>query len=107
MKVKDFPILRQKVLDMLPIMQADLSKKLDLDRRDVSRLVGKILEEKIIKRTKSNGTFLIEKSEKDNKKEDKKNFSVLIGSNGKFSPCCGCTIKCVPTNCKLLNEWLL
>lgn len=38
--------------------------------------------------------------------KDKK-WDAIIGSNGQFSPCCGCKIRCIPATCDLLDKWLI
>jgi hypothetical protein len=108
MKVKDIPIFRQKVLDALPITQAAVSKMLGIDHRDTSKLIGIMLKEHIINRTKVDRTFLINKNGSDNdggSKEKKKDFGALL-SGGKFSPCSGCESDCDPGNCQRLMEWI-
>lgn len=96
---------KQKILDMLPITQPDMWKKLGINRRSGSRLVNAMLEEGLIKRTKVDNIFLLEKAgEVSHKKE--KDFSALL-SNNRFSPCCGCMIECDPRTCNMLTEWLI
>jgi hypothetical protein len=104
MKAKDVPILKQKVLEMLPITQAEVWKKLGIDSKEGSELISLMLGEKLIKRTKKEHTFLIEQENGDIKKE--KDLTVLISGN-KFSPCCGCSLECNPKDCQLLTIWLL
>lgn len=109
MKTKDIPIFRQKVLDALPITQADVSKMLGIDHRDASKLIGIMLKEHVINRTKVDRTFLINKDgsgDDEGKKEKKKDFGGLL-SEGKFSPCCGCESNCDPGNCQRLMEWII
>lgn len=105
MKVKDIPIFKQKILDAIPITQAEVSKMLGIDHRDTSKLIGAMLKEHIIKRTKADRTFLIEKNGSDIR-EKKKGFEMLL-SGGKFSPCCGCDLVCDPELCQKLTEWLM
>ena len=69
MNAKDIPILKQKVLDMLPITQSDVCKNLDIDHRDGSKLVSIMIGESLIKRTKSDRTFLLERPNGDGKEE--------------------------------------
>ncbi len=104
MKIKDIPIFKQKVLDVIPITQAEVTKMLGIDSRDTSRLIAAMLKEHIIKRTKSDNTFLLLKNGSDVQKE--KDFGALL-SGEKFSPCCGCELECDPGNCEKLNEWLI
>ena len=111
-KVKyDDPVIKQKVLDMLPAIQSDIWKNLEIDRRSGSRMIGKMVKEGLVKRTKSDNTFLIEKLDGDGKdkevKDEKSKYSFLLSNSGKFSPCCNCERECNPTICTLLTEWLL
>lgn len=104
MKVKDIPIFRQRILDALPIVQAEIGKMLGIDHRDVSKLINAMVEEHLVQKTKADRTFLIEKY-KGNGHEKKKDFSVLL-ANEKFSPCCGCDLECDPAHCPKLDEWI-
>lgn len=109
MKVKDIPVFRQKVLDALPITQAEVSKILGIGSRDVSRLIIPMMKEHLIKRTKVDNTFLLEKngSEADeNVVKKKRGFEVLL-ADGKFSPCCNCDLECDPIHCQKLTEWIM
>lgn|SRR3990167_1259326 len=105
MKVKDIPILKQRVLDAMPITQAEVAKMLGIDRRDTSRLIAVMLKEHIIKRTKADNTFLLEKNGSD-VREKKKDLGALL-SGEKFSPCCGCELVCDPAHCQKLTEWVM
>ncbi len=104
MKIKDIPIFRQKVLDALPITQAEVSKMLGIDHRATSKLIAAMLKEHSIKRIKTDRTFLIEKNGSD--VHEKKCFDALL-SGGKFSPCCGCELECDPGCCEKLIEWII
>lgn len=109
MKVKDIPILRQRVLDMLPVTQSEVWKKLGINSRDGSEIISIMLGENLIRRTKQDKTFFIERLNGDGNGnlKKKKDFSALL-SNGKFSPCCGCCqTKCDATACELLTKWLI
>lgn len=107
MKVKDIAIFKQKVLDAIPITQAEVGKMLGIDHRDTSKLIGIMLKEHIIKKSKSDRTFLIEKNGNGMDGLDKnKDFGTLL-SGEKFSPCCGCELECDPARCKKLEEWLI
>lgn len=107
MKTKDIPILEKRVLDMLPITQADIWKKLEIGRRDGSGLIISMLKHRLVKRTKiGGGTYLIEKlNGSEHNKETK--FNILLSKSGAFSPCCGCSTACDPTKCSVLAEWVL
>lgn len=106
MKVKDVPILKQRVLDMLPITQSDMWKKLGINHRDGSQLIGIMMKENLIKRTKADRTYLLENANGHEKKEKKADLNVLL-SKGKFSPCCGCDLECDPGHCQKLTEWIM
>lgn len=107
MKVRDIPILKQKVLDMLPITQADMWKTLGINHRDGSQLVSIMVKEHLVRKTKADKTYLLEDANGYEKKEKKKvDFNVLL-SNGKFSPCCGCELECDSALCKKLTEWIM
>ncbi len=105
MKIKDIPRLREQVIGMLPVNQAEMWKALGISSKDGSELIGYLLKEKIVRRTtiKINGkrTFLLESA---NGHAKKINFSALL-AGGKFSPCCGCGKECMPVNCMRLIEW--
>lgn len=106
MKTKDIPIFKQKVLDMLPVTQAEVWKKLKIDSRSGSELINMMLKESLIERTRHDKTFMIERKNGSGPKKTKKDCSALLSKNGKFSPCCGCIIDCDPVKCVLLSEWL-
>lgn len=107
MKTKDIPILEKRVLDMLPLTQVEVWKKLKIGSRNGSGLIKTMLEHKLVKRTRvSGGTYLIEKlNGSGNKKEIK--FDILLSKCGNFSPCCGCSTICDPEKCIPLTEWVL
>lgn len=106
MKTKDIPMLEKQVLDMLPLTQAEVWKKLKIGSRSGSGLIKIMLEHKLVKRTVSGGTYLIEKlNGSGNKKEIK--FDILLSKGGNFSPCCGCSMMCDPEKCTPLTEWIL
>jgi hypothetical protein len=62
MKAKDLPVFKQKVLDMLPITQVDMWKKLEIDSREGSFIVNIMLKENLLTRKRKDGSFLLEKS---------------------------------------------
>ena len=109
MKVKDIPILKQRLLDMLPITQADMWKALGINHRDGSQLVSIMMKENLVKKTKADKTYLLESvngHEKKEKKKKKTGFSALL-SKDKFAPCCGCEVECDPTYCQKLTDWIM
>lgn len=109
MKIKDIPGLKQQVISMLPVTQAEMWKVLGISSKDASELIGHMLGNKLIKRTKIkiNGkwTFLLE-STNGNGRAAKIDFSVLLSGN-KFLPCCGCEEFCAPVKCTKLKEWVI
>jgi len=62
MKTKDVPVLKQKVLDMLPITQANMWKKLGIDSSEGSSLANIMLKENLITRKRQDGSFLLERA---------------------------------------------
>lgn len=102
MKAQEIPDLKEKVLGLLPITQADMWKNLGINRRDASKLVSIMINEGLIERTRINGTYLLEE-----KKKRKKGFAVLLSESGKFSPCCGCELDCEAEICTKLRQWLI
>lgn len=110
MKTKDIPMLKQQVLDMLPITQSDVWKKLGIGHRDGSKLISIMTGECLIKKTRQNSTFLLEHINEDGrgkKKVSKKSrHSPLLSKNGTFSPCCGCGKECDPAKCLSLAKWI-
>lgn len=109
MKIKDILRLQEQVISMLPVSQAEMWKALGISSKEGSELIGYLLGEKLIRRTriKTDGkwTFLLE-SANWNGHAKKIDFSALL-YGGKFSPCCGCEKDCVPADCMQLNEWLV
>lgn len=105
MKKEDIPKLAKKVEKILPMMQSEIWKKLNIERRDCSRLISILVKQKLVKRTKVGGTYMVEKLD-GNKSEVKNNFSALI-SGGAISPCIGCGMDCEPGICLLLHKWVV
>lgn len=109
MKIIDIPRLREQVIDMLPVTQAEIWKALGISSREGSELIGHLLGDKLIRRTriKTDGkwTFLLE-SANGNGHHKKISFSVLLYGNA-FSPCCGCGEDCVPAGCMRLTAWVI
>jgi hypothetical protein len=61
MKTKDLPIFKQKILDMLPVTQVDMWKKLEIDSREGSHIVDIMLKENLLTRRRLDKSFLLEK----------------------------------------------
>ncbi|HWR26653.1 MAG TPA: Lrp/AsnC family transcriptional regulator [candidate division Zixibacteria bacterium] len=94
---------------MLPVSQAEMWKALGISSREGSELIGYLLGDKLIRRTriKTDGkwTFLLE-SANGNGHPKKTDYSILL-SGDRFSPCCGCEKDCVPASCMQLAEWVI
>jgi myosin heavy subunit len=61
MKTKDLPIFKQKILDMLPVKQVDMWRKLEIDSREGSYIVDIMLKENLLTRRRLDKSFLLEK----------------------------------------------
>lgn len=109
MKIKEIPRLREQVMSMLPVTQAEMWKALGISSKEGSELIRYMLDGKLVKRsrTKIEGkwTFLLE-SANGNRYAKKIDYSILL-SDDKFSPCCGCEKDCMPANCMQLTEWVV
>ena len=90
------------------ILQNELWKKAEIDRRKCSRIIDKLEKEgKIVREQESNKglrTYRIRLVEQ--KEEKSKNFRLLLVGD-MFSPCTGCTLECVPEHCVPLSEWVI
>lgn len=120
MKTQDIPALKEKVMGMLPITQAEIWKNLGINSKDASVLISIMVDEHLIKKTKTAKTFLIEKINGDGQdkveeetdqeyaKDEKVTFKdVLLSGRGEFSPCCGCLeLVCNADTCRLLTKWI-
>lgn len=106
MKIKDVPVFKQKVLEMLPVTQADVWKNLGIGHRDGSALIGIMIKEHLITKRKIDNTFMLEKKNGSGQ-EKKKDYSALINRSGNFSVCCNCQkLNCDAKTCKELAVWL-
>jgi len=89
------------------ILQNELWKKAEIDRRKCSRIIEKFEKEGRIVReeetTKGTRTYRIRLSEK--KQETEKEFKLLLVRE-MFAPCTGCTLECIPETCPPLSEWV-
>ena len=126
--------VRTKILEMLPVYQQDVWRKLGLEHRQISDVVRGLEAERLLVRKKYKSTFFLKTTPagiKEKKKlvpvkklvaikkliPEKKpapvkvvkkepQFASLI-SNGAFSPCTGCsTDVCEPTICGKLLLWV-
>ncbi len=105
MKIKDIPRLEEQVMSMLPVTQTEIWKTLGIGHRDGAELIGIMVKENLIKRTKIERTFLLERRN-GNGHSKKTDYSALL-SEGKFSPCSGCEKDCVPAYCEQLTGWVV
>ncbi len=103
--------IEEKVLELIKsdkegILQNELWKKANIDRRKCSRIVDKFVKEgKIMREPESNKgsrTYNIKYIEK---KETPKNFKLLLVRD-MFAPCTGCARECAPGQCMDLSEWV-
>lgn len=89
------------------ILQNELWKKAEIDRRKCSRIIEKFEKEGRIVReeetTKGTRTYRIRLGEK--KQEKEKEFKLLLVREI-FAPCTGCTLECIPETCPPLSEWV-
>src|SRR3972149_7167907 len=104
--------VEEKVLKLIRsrkkgILQNELWKKAEIDRRKCSRIVEKLENDGLIVReeetNKGSRTYRIKFAEK--KEEKIKNFKLLL-VKGIFAPCTGCARECVPETCPPLSEWV-
>jgi hypothetical protein len=65
MKAKDMLVLKQKILDMLPINQADIWKRFNIGRWECSDLISAMIKENLVIKTKSGKSFYIESANED------------------------------------------
>ncbi len=105
--------IEEKILKLIKsrkkgILQNELWKKAEIDRRKCSRIVDKLEKEgKIIREQESTGgtrTYRIRFAEKV-EKEKARDFRLLLVKD-MFAPCTGCTLECIPEQCVPLSEWV-
>ncbi len=105
--------IEDKVLKLIKsrkkgILQNELWKKAEIDRRKCSRIIDKLEKDgKIIREPETdNGTrtFRIRILEK--KEEKIRDFKLLLVGD-LIEPCAGCALECVPEHCMPLSEWVL
>ncbi|MCE8424073.1 MAG: Lrp/AsnC family transcriptional regulator [Candidatus Methanoperedens sp.] len=104
--------LEDKILKLIKsrkkgILQNELWKKAEIDRRKCSRILEKLEKEgKIVREEetdKSVRTYRIKSVEIKEKKA--KDFKLLMVRE-LFDPCTGCSIECVPEHCIMLKDWV-
>ena len=105
--------IEEKVLKLIKsrkkgILQNELWKKAEIDRRKCSRVVEKLEKEGIIVReheaTRGTRTYRITLTEKKEKKKVR-DFRLLLVKD-MFAPCTGCAIECTPEQCIPLSDWV-
>ncbi len=103
--------IEEKILKLIKskkngILQSELWKKAEIDRRKCSRIIEKLEKEgKIIRQPESDKgtrTYRISYVEK---KEITRDFRLLIVGDI-FDPCAGCVLECVPEHCIPLSDWV-
>lgn len=106
----DYKKLQEEALKILPMIQTDIWKTLNINSKQCSRLLDKMEKANLIKRTKlkcktGGVTFMVERIEVI-EVEPKTNFSALL-AGGILSPCCGCQLlECHPVSCVLMDKWV-
>lgn len=103
---KEYEILQKRVLGVLPSVQSEIWKKLNIERRKCSKLMIEMEELCLIKRTKKEGSFMVEKVNGEVIEVKSRNFSALLSTSGKLAPCCGCHEMCNPISCIPMDEWI-
>jgi Lrp/AsnC family leucine-responsive transcriptional regulator len=87
------------------VLQSDLWKALKIDSRKCSRIVAKLLKEKLITRQLESidgiRTYRLFYLDKSNSRRFKSLMPVQI-----FEPCAGCIEECEPEHCAKLSEWI-
>ncbi len=106
--------VEEKILKLIKsrkkgILQNELWKKIDIDRRKCSRIVEKLEKDGLIVRepetNKGTRTYRITIAEA--RKPDKvRDFKPLLVGD-MFAPCTGCALECVPETCGPLSEWVI
>lgn len=104
--------IEEKVLKLVKsrkkgILQNELWKRAEIDRRECSRIVVKLEKEgKITRESESfNGSRTNRIMYVEEKKEKTKNFTLLL-TGERFNPCTGCMLECDPEQCMALSEWV-
>lgn len=104
--------IEERILDLIKsseegILQKELWKLVEIDRRKCSRIVDKLNKEGKITRepetSKGSRTYRIKFIEHKVKKP--RDFKLLLVGD-RFSPCAGCSLECVPEHCQPLSEWI-
>jgi len=87
------------------VLQSDLWKVLKIDSRKCSRIVAKLLKEKLITREIESiegiRTYRLYFADRTHSRRFKSLMAVDI-----FEPCAGCIEECMPEHCAKLSEWI-
>lgn len=88
------------------VLQSNLWKALGIDSRKCSRIVAKLLKDRLITREVESAdgirTYRLSFAEK---VSHPRRFSPLL-AHGIFEPCAGCIDECSPEHCPRLSEWV-
>ncbi|MBW6470154.1 MAG: Lrp/AsnC family transcriptional regulator [Methanosarcinaceae archaeon] len=87
------------------VFQSELWKQMEIDSRKCSRIVTKLVKDKLVIRESavSNGarTYLLKVAG-----DEKPSYDDLLAGEV-FSPCAGCRDACQPELCDKLSDWIL
>lgn len=87
------------------VLQSDLWKALQIDSRKCSRIVAKLLNEKLVTReleaAEGIRTYRLFYADKTSHRKFKPLMAIDI-----FEPCAGCIEECEPEHCPKLSEWI-
>jgi Lrp/AsnC family leucine-responsive transcriptional regulator len=87
------------------VLQSDLWKVLKIDSRKCSRIVAKLLKDKLITREVESAegirTYRLFYADRSNSRRFKSLIAVEL-----FEPCAGCIEECTPAHCAKLSEWI-
>ncbi len=89
------------------VLQSDLWKALNIDSRKCSRIVAKLLKERLITREAEtiNGIRTYRLHHTERLPPSGHRFEHLMVEDI-FEPCAGCIEECIPQHCAKLSEWI-
>jgi hypothetical protein len=89
------------------VLQSDLWKKLGIDSRKCSRIVAKLLKDRLITRDLEtiDGIRTYRLRYAAMRPADPGRFRSLLAIES-FEPCAGCIDECGPAHCPKLSEWI-
>ena len=103
--------IEEKVLELIKsskdgILQNELWKRAEIDRRKCSRIIDRLEKEgKIIRHRETKKGVRTYRIRYIEKKEISRDYRVLLADD-MFEPCAGCTLECIPEHCMPLSEWI-